>query len=298
MQSGKQLSWRIPVLAGLAVALVTLGAVPASVQARQNSRFRREFSLVATDAGRALGLKGKARLEVRSDRGREKVNIEAESRRLEAGDQVDAYAVNPGVSPDPVLLGTLTLQQARAGKVRAELELKNYDGGVLPAGLTPVQGITEFFVTESGNIANVLLRSTRRSTGGGNGGGGGGDTQPLRRRINLVATAQGAAVDASGKAETETRDDGRQKFSVEVESDELPAGTVVEISFTHSANGAGALSAGTMTLVALDNHVEGEVEFKSHEGTPLPTGADPVNGITSVTIVRQDTGETILSGAF
>jgi hypothetical protein len=297
MQSVKPSLFRTPVLAVLGAGLVVLGAAPTTVQARQEARFRREFSLVATEAGRAVGLKGKARLEVRSDRGREKVNIEAESRRLEAGDQVDAYAVNPGVSPDPVLLGTLTLQQARAGKVRAQLELKNYDGGALPAGLSPVQGITEFFVTESGNVANVLLRSTRRSTGG-NGGGGGGDTQPLRRRINLVATAQGAAVDASGKAETETREDGRQKFSVEVESDELPAGTVVEISFTHAANGSGALSAGTMTLVALDNHVEGEVEFKSHEGTPLPAGADPVNGITSVTIVRQDTGETILSGAF
>jgi hypothetical protein len=166
-------------------------------------------------------------------------------------------------------------------------------------------------VTENGNAANVLLSTVRPSGqpgggtgGGGNGGGsgggngGGGGTQEVRRRINLTPTAAGAAVGAKGHAEIESRADGRQKFKVEVESNRLPAGTVVEIRFTHSSQPTQTFSAGTLTLRRVFGGVEGEVEFKNHEGTPLPAGATPVSGITSVTIIRQDTGETILTGAF
>lgn len=275
------------------LATVAVGAAFSPAEARQGSggggdTVRRTIPLVATAAGTQLTLKGEARTEVRADRDREKVTVEVESHTMTPGQSVDVYAVNAANSSAPLFLGTLTLQPnpARRDEVRGELELTNYDGGSLPVGLSPVGSISEVRVTAAGNAATVLLSSSATP--------GGGNPQPRRRRISLTPTSAGAAARIKGKAEIETRVNGRQKFKVEVESGKLPAGTVLEIRFTHSTNSGGPYPAGQLTLNA---RRRAEVEFKNYDGKTLPTGADPVNGITTVSVFTL-AGEVLLTGAF
>lgn len=292
----------------LAAAVMTAlapGAWPlAPAEARQGrgggGNTRKNIPLVPTTAGSQLTLKGRARIEVRADRNREKVNVEVESHTLAGGDMVDVYAINSANSPTPVKLGTITLRAnpRRRGEVHGELEIKNYDRQSLPDGVSPVAGITEFRVTAAGSPDTVLMTSGT-GTGGGGGdddgnGGGGGDTRPLRRRIALTPTSAGATARVSGKAETETDANGRQKFKVEVESRGLAAGTTLEIRFTHASNAGGPFSAGSLTL---DARREAEVEFKNYDGRTLPIGAGPVNEITSVSVFTES-GELLLTGAF
>lgn len=291
----------------LAAAVITAVASGALLQSPAEARrggggggtTRKTVPLKPTTAGTQLTLKGRARIEVRADRNREKVNVEVESHTLTAGQSVDVYAVNPANSPTPVKLGTITLRSnpRRRGEVQGELELKNYDGQSLPDGVSPVAGISEFRVTAAGSPDTVLLTSGVGTGGGdddGGNGGGGGDTRPLRRRIALTPTSAGAAARVSGKSETETDANGRQKFKIEVESRSLPVGTTLEVRFTHAANAGGPFTAGSLTLTA---RREAEVEFKNYDGRTLPTGASPVNGITSVSVFTQ-AGELLATGAF
>ena len=280
------------------------GGAPA--QAKNSDRFRKELRLVPTPAGQQLSLKGKARLEARADQGRERINVEVESSQPSAlGTKMDAYAFNGG---NPVFLGTLTLQRRKNG-VEAQLELKNWEGQPLPPAASPVASVTEIRVVTFGadvNTGTVLLSSTTTPGGGGTGGGGtggggtggggtgggGGSTQPMEKRVNLTST--GVLGGVKGHAEIETRNDGRQKFKVEVESTSLPNGTVVTVEFTHATNAGGPFTF-PLTLNG-GSRVEGEVEFDSKEGPALPNGANPVNGITSVKV--RHNGQIILAGSF
>lgn len=121
------------------------------------SRVRKEFTLVAAPAGAGMRLKGKARTETRGSR--EKVKVEVESRALPAGTTLEVWFTNPRNSLDPFLLGILTLQPGSPGEVQDEIEVKNWDTGILPPGASPVNEITAFEV-RSPSTGAVLMTST------------------------------------------------------------------------------------------------------------------------------------------
>ncbi|HTE18645.1 MAG TPA: hypothetical protein VK689_09740, partial [Armatimonadota bacterium] len=114
--------------------------VAAPVQARRGGgRIRKIFPLVPTQAGAQAGLKGRGRIEARPDRGRERVDVEVESRRLDPGVVVDAYVIHSSNPGTPVLLGSITLQRrpGRPGEVGGEIELKTHEGNPPPGGAIP-----------------------------------------------------------------------------------------------------------------------------------------------------------------
>ncbi len=124
-------------------------------------RVRRDFRLFATAAGRAAVTSGKARIESRPDRDREKLAVEVESRGLAAGTVVRVTVLNPAAGTVEFTAGELTLAPApgRPGQVRAELELQS-ENAALPAGLSPVTEINEIHVSRA-ETGEVLLSSRR-----------------------------------------------------------------------------------------------------------------------------------------
>lgn len=267
---------------------------PEAVEAAPN-RTLRKYVLLTTQAGDALQLRGTARTEARPSRGREKITVELEAPRSLTGLEVDVYAVNAPLSEDAVFIGSVTFTRhpLKRKAARARLEVKNYDGGALPDGLSPVAGITEFRVTEKDSPADVLL-FTNVDPGGDprdNPGAGRG-----RREIDLVPTEAGAATETTGKARTEVRED-RQKLYIEIQSRRLPLNTVLELRFSHADFGSN-LSAGSFLLIDVNGRKEVEVEWDSLNGPFLPPGAIPVNRITSITVIRQSTGQVLLTGVF
>jgi hypothetical protein len=310
---------KIPPKNLISATLAVIAIAPALPAQAKQDRLRKELALIATPAGQQLGLRGRARLEARPDRGREKINVEVQSRTAPAGTTFQVLVVNGG---NTISIGNLVLRP-RNGQVEGELERKNWDGDTLPPGVSPVASISEVRVVDPANPATVYLSSTSTPPGGGGGttpppsgggggttpppgggggttpppgGGGGGTTDPVRRRIDLTPTQAGASVRAKGHAEIETRSDGRQKFKVEVEARGLASGTVVIVEFTHKTNTGGPFSF-ALTLTG-GSQVEGEVEFDSKEGPALPAGASPVNGIASITVRLQNGGQVILAGSF
>jgi len=110
------------------------------------------------------------------------------------------------------------------------------------------------------------------------------DAAVERRIVMLTATPTGAAIDASGKAETRVRG-ARQRFKVEVEA-RLPDGVV----FVVEVDGR---PAGSITLMA----GEGELEVKNFDGMVLPAGLDPVSTIRRVRVLSA-LGVLVLEGSF
>lgn len=105
-----------------------------------------------------------------------------------------------------------------------------------------------------------------------------------QRRISLNATAEGAAIGASGTAEVRAQG-SRQRFKVSMDAD-VADGT----TFAVYANGQ---LAGTITI-ALG---AGELDLTNANGQTLPAGVDPVCNITTVE-VKDGTGTLVLSGGF
>lgn len=124
-------------------------------------RVRRDFRLFATAAGAATMTRGKARIESRPDRDRQKFEVEVESRGLAAGTVLRVTVLNPAAGTVEFTAGELTLAPVprRPGQVRAELELES-ENAALPAGLTPVTEITEIHVSRA-DTGDLLLSSRR-----------------------------------------------------------------------------------------------------------------------------------------
>lgn len=276
-------------LLSTSLVVAVMAALPAL--AARPQRIARTIPLFPTLAGQQARLKGKAKLDIRPAQGREKITVEAESSSLATGTVLDVLVVNPTNSGDAVKIGELTLapNPRRPSQVEDELEVKNYDGDTLPTGVSPAPGITRFLVTEHDNPANVLLTNVNP---GGNPPGGG--LTQIKRTIGLVPTTAGVSSRTKGKAEIEIRQDGRQKFKIEVESRQLDPGTELTVLF--STDTLSDLPAGTLLLQPSGSEVEGELEFDSQEGPALPAGANPVNKIKSVTVLLD--GEVLLVGTF
>jgi len=285
------LRFRHRLAAPLILAFVAAGlaywSAPASAK-RDRTRFR----LRPTNAGAALGLKGNAKTDVRVGRGREKISAEVQSTVLASGSTIQIWVKNPTNSPNFVMLGVITLLPGRPGRVEGEVEFKNFDGGSIPAGVSPVADVTEFEGRDP-NTGDVLLVSVAR------GGGGGGGNARLRREVLLTPPAPKRAR-AKGRARTDTRPPrSRESFAVEVEFKDLAVGDVVDVSFTNPTNGAGEFSAGSLTLIASPTdpgEVGAEIEFKNWKNPPLPANASPVKDIMTVNIRKG--GVLLLTGTF
>ena len=275
-------------IAGGLGAVCLASAFPRGAEAAK--RVKRSFTLLPTQDGLEARFRGKVKTEARPDVNQERIWVRVEA-TLEPGTQVDVYAVNPINSPDPVLLGTITLLAHKKNRSRGELELKNFDGGTPPpAGVSPVPSISDFLVKPH-NSQTIVLQTDFLPPGGGGGGGGGGG-----KEIILVPTAHGAATGTSGAALT-ARSDDKQRFRVEVESTGLPANSIIEIRFSHLDHGSN-LFAGQFLLLRRSNRVEVKVEWDSLDGPAPPGQSLPVDEITSVTVIRVSNGEVLLTGAF
>jgi len=127
----------------------------------RRGRIRREVRLNPTALGRATRTRGKARIEARPDREREKFQVEVESRGLAVGTPLRVFVLNPAAGPDPVAAADLVLtpNPRRPVELRAELELES-ESAALPAGVSPVTGITEIRVIRS-DTGELLLTSAR-----------------------------------------------------------------------------------------------------------------------------------------
>jgi hypothetical protein len=252
-------------------------------------KVKRVRVLTRTAAGLAAGLNAKATTVAIPKQDKERILVEVQSNKLSAGAQVDAYATNPSVSPDPVFLGAITLEAGpNPHQVIGELDLKNYDGGTLPDGLSPVTGINLFLITEHDNADNVLLSSNpaRPPQHGG-----------LKRNIDLVQTKDGVATQTTGTAGTSTGENNRQRFTINIVSKGLHVGDVVEIRFSNSENGENLL-AGTFFMQPDGHKRRLKLEFDTVDGPFLPAGAAPVDKITSLTVKRASDGAILLTGVF
>jgi hypothetical protein len=279
---------RRQVLAALAVAATALALGAGSTSAAKKDRIRTGFLFKVTALGFEQGLSGKVILEERASQGREKIEVTVDSQALDPGVELDVYAVNPTNQKDPVFAGTLTLapRPGRGNRTRGVLELKNYDGGVLPPELSPVLDVARVFVTPHGEAETLLLDTQQ-----GNGGGGDG-----KNEIELTPTELGVQKQVTGRAETETSG-ARQRFKVEAESRKLKAGNFLVVRFS-VAGGGQSLVAGSFPLTqAGPGRVKGEIEFDSQEAT-LPPGAAPVSNITGVTVSRIGDDAVLLTGVF
>jgi hypothetical protein len=117
------------------LTLAFLIAAPA-VDAK-STRVERKISLAST--GAAPDASGHARFRERGSRQDFKVEVEA---RVKTGTKYTVYVVNSGQT---VKAGVIKINRLGEG----EIELKNYDGKRLPAGIAPVSSITQVIVKDS-----------------------------------------------------------------------------------------------------------------------------------------------------
>jgi hypothetical protein len=117
--------------------MLTLALVVAAPGVEASSgRVERRVSLSATSAGRRIDVSGSARTRVEGSRQSLRVEVEA---RVAAGTKFAVYVTNGGTT---VRAGTITITTLGEGQI----ELKNYDGKRLPAGVAPVGSITKVIV--------------------------------------------------------------------------------------------------------------------------------------------------------
>ncbi|HEY7034144.1 MAG TPA: hypothetical protein VH482_22590 [Thermomicrobiales bacterium] len=132
------------VLASVFVLAMALLVVAPGVEAK-SGRIERRIALTATSAGRAIDASGSARFRVEGSRQDLRVEVEA---RVAAGTRLSVYVTHGGTT---VKAGTITVNSLHEG----ELELKNYDGKRLPAGVGPVNTIAK--VTVKNANGTVIL---------------------------------------------------------------------------------------------------------------------------------------------
>jgi hypothetical protein len=123
------------VLAAVFVLAMAFVVAAPEISAK-DATIERRIALSATSAGQAIDASGHARFRVRGSRQDLTVEVEA---RVKRGTRFSVYVTNNGKT---VKAGTITINSLGEG----ELELKNYDGKRLPAGVAPVSSITKVTV--------------------------------------------------------------------------------------------------------------------------------------------------------
>ncbi len=145
---------------GGAFALLGAAALTSPVEARRGGgggdRIRKSFRMFTVGSGAASRTKGKAEIEARLSRGREKFKVEVESLGLTDGTVVNVFARKAG--GESIFVEALTLHSLPRSprKVKAELELDTEHGDDLPASVSPVTDNTEVSVQLAATNETIL----------------------------------------------------------------------------------------------------------------------------------------------
>jgi len=287
---------RVPVVLACTAALLALfGIVPHASEAQRATQ-RRELAFLPTEEGKARGMVGKIRLEsLASTSGQavEKVILHLEAKGLPDGAPVQVTALNPSVSPDPIVLANLVLKGAN-GKVVADAQIGTDSPTKLPIGLSPIATLTEMRVIRPGQKQGMLMYIVNHEYGSPE------HSLPSLREWSLTPRPAANAGRAKAHVITQTESKDRQTFTVEVEAQNWPAGKKLEVYFSHCCNGRGQFLAGEVVLQARGKGkgVEAKATFRNSNKQSLPVGVSPVNGITAVWLVDESTQELLFAGAY
>lgn len=186
------------------------------------------------------------------------------------------------------VVGTINVVNTTSG-TEGEIEFNagdDHPDGELPLTFDPAGA--SIVIRKDGT---VYFEGTLGSTGGTGGNTGGGSVTfppegPTQIEENLAKT--GAISGASGDAKFEIRDNGRRKFSVEIE--DVPAGTYKLY--------IGGTLRGTIHAAAVVGGVEGEIEFSHGDDNPkgeLPMTFEPRGQLIEI---KNAAGEVIFSHLF
>ncbi len=185
------------------------------------------------------------------------------------------------------VVGTINVVNTTSG-TEGEIEFNagdDHPDGELPLTFDPAGA--SIVIRKDGT---VYFEGTLGSTGSTGGNGGGSVTfppeAPTQIEENLAKT--GAISGASGDAKFEIRDNGRRKFSVEIE--DVPAGAYKLY--------VGGTLRGTINAVAVVGGVEGEIEFSYGDDNPkgeLPMNFEPRGQLIEI---KNANGDTIFSHLF
>lgn len=188
------------------------------------------------------------------------------------------------------VVGTINVVNTTSG-TEGEIEFNagdDHPDGELPLTFDPAGA--SIVIRKDGTVYfEGTLGSTGGNTGGSNNGGGSisfPPEAPTKFEENLAKT--GAISGASGDAKFELRDNGRRKFSVEIE--DVPVGAYKLY--------VGGTLRGTINAVAVVGGVEGEIEFSHGDDNPkgeLPMNFEPRGQLIEI---KNAAGEVIFSHLF
>lgn len=239
---------------------------------------RARDALIRSEGGVDEDAKG--RVEVRSRRGRELLEIKAE--RLTPGLVVSFFIAD--AEGTPTLVGTDTASSKGQVKVRWRSPREE-----LPLGATLVSELADRAVTLRTAADEPLLEGAIPNLESLTSSGGG---TKVRDRSGLENLDLAFAPRAEGKVEVETRpSEGRNKLKVEVEH--LPPGTELDVFLENP---------GTSTLeqigeLTVGSDGEAELEISSQDGDALPFGVESVSELYGKTIeIRTGDGTPRLRG--
>lgn len=187
------------------------------------------------------------------------------------------------------VVGTINVAATTSG-TEGEIEFNagdDHPDGELPLTFDPAGA--SIVIRKDGTVYFEGVLGSNGSTGGSNNGGGSvtfPPEAPTRFEENLAKT--GVISGASGDAKFEIRDNGRRKFSVEIE--DVPAGAYKLY--------IGGTLRGTINAVAVVGGVEGEIEFSHGDDNPkgeLPMTFEPRGQLIEI---KNAAGDTIFSHLF
>ncbi len=188
------------------------------------------------------------------------------------------------------VVGTINVV-ATTGGTEGEIEFNagdDHPDGELPLTFDPAGA--SIVIRKDGTVYFEGIIGSGGSTGGNTGGNNSGGPvtpeAPTQLEENLAKT--GVIPGASGDAKFEIRDNGRRKFSVEIE--DVPAGAYKLY--------IGGVLRGTINAVAVVGGVEGEIEFSHGDDNPkgeLPMNFEPRGQLIEI---KNATGDMIFSHLF
>lgn len=187
------------------------------------------------------------------------------------------------------VVGTIDVVATDAG-TEGEIEFSagdDHPDGELPLTFDPAGA--SIVIRKDGAVYFEGVFGSNSGTGGSNNGGGSvtfPPEAPTQFEENLAKT--GVISGASGDAKFEIRDDGRRKFSVEIE--DVPAGAYKLY--------LGGTLRGTISAATTASGVKGEIEFSYGDDHPkgeLPMAFEPRGQLIEI---KNANGETIFSHLF
>ncbi len=267
-----------------ASALFFVSMAPATAGAAQSEGISRSLVLHPTASGSRVGLRGSARIDCSAADGAGRLLVKVEAPGMRAGASLQVLAVNPTVSADAVVMGSLSME--RGSEMSAGELVVNESPRTLP-----MAAVTEIRVVSLDKSSEVLLRSTVVPFDAALANREG------ERSMRLVPQGVGAELDLSGSVNTRI-ESGAQSMSAVLKARGLAAGSKLDLFFTHSGNTQGQFFAGRAVVVEQGGELVARFSAASNSARALPLGAAGVNGISTFWITRAETGDVIAAGAF